>query len=116
MKTIKGLDRKVQQTFGEDDSLPKEVQEQAPKLRVLLMNQVGNTTGKNGEESIELMHIGLKIRSNFKADKSTGADEVDLEDSEFKKLYEVCDKMGGVKWPALFHGQVMEALEEAKKS
>lgn len=116
MKTIKGLDRRVLQTFGEDETLPKEIQEQAPKLRMLLLNQIGNSKGKDGAESIELMHIGIKIRSNFKADKSTATDEVDLEDGEFKKLYEACDKMTGVSWPSLFHGQVMEALEEAKKS
>jgi hypothetical protein len=116
MKTIKGLDRKIQQTFGEDNELPAEIQNQAPTLRRLLLNQMGNTKGRDGTDSVEILHIGMKIRSGFKADNSTAKDEVDLEDAEFKKLHEACDKMTGVQWPALFHGQVMEALEEAKKS
>lgn len=119
MKTIKGLDRKLQQTFGEDDQLPKEIQDAAPKFRAMVLKQIGNTKGRDGEESTLLWQVGMKIRSGFQVAAPEGtvraADEVDLEDAEFKLVYESCNTMKGEQWPSLFHGQVMVILNEAKE-
>lgn len=114
MKTIKGLDRRLEQTFGEDESLPKEVRENAPKFRTMILKQIGNRRPSDGAQGIELLNVGLKIRSNFKADNSKVTDEVDLEDAEFKLVYETCDKMMGEPLPALFQGQIMNFMNEAR--
>lgn len=102
MKTIKGLDEKP---TSFDDDVPPEILAQLPTYRKMLKAALGLGAAKDGENAIDLLQIGLKLRLE--------GNDVSLEDAEFKLLKERCNE-NPAQWQAHYHGQVMLKLREAE--
>lgn len=103
MKTIKDVDTKPSHF---QDDLPPEAEASMPTFRKMFKAAVGMGMAKDGENAIDLLQVGLKL-------KLDGAD-ISLEDAEFKLLKERCSA-NPAQWVTHFHGQVMLKLQEAEK-
>lgn len=102
MKTLTGLDTKPEPI---EESTPKEILETFPTYRKLLKNCIGISKAKDGDESIDLLQLGLKLKVEG---------DVSLEDAEFKMLKEKCSN-NPLNWESHYQGQVMLKLKEAEK-
>ena len=102
MKTIKNVDSKPE--HFQDDIAP-EVAATIPTYRKMFKAAVGMGLAKDGENAIDLVQLGLKLRVDG---------DINLEDAEFKLLKERCSQ-NPAQWTAHFHGQVMMKLKEAEK-
>lgn len=103
MKKINAVDERP--THFQDDITP-EVAAQIPTYRKMFKAAVGMGMAKDGENAIDLMQLGLKL-------KVDGAD-IELEDAEFKLLKERCSA-NPAQWVAHFHGQVMFKLKQSEE-
>lgn len=103
MKTIKGVDEKPEH-FQED--VPAEVIATIPTYRRMFKAAVGMGLSKGGENAIDLVQLGLKLRIEG---------DITLEDAEFKLLKERCSE-NPAQWQAHFHGLVMLKLKEAENA
>lgn len=101
MKTITAVDEKP--THFQDD-VPVDVLATLPTYRKMFKAAVGMGMAKDGENAIDLMQLGLKLKVDG---------DISLEDAEFKLLKERCSA-NPAQWAAHFHGQVMLKLKEAE--
>lgn len=76
-------------------------------FRRLLLNQIGGSVADNGEESLDLNQLGLKLRQE--------QDSVDLEDAEFRLLKKYCER-NQIRWVSHFQSQVLSLLKESESS
>lgn len=102
MKTLKNLDEKP---LSFEDDVPESVRATMPTFRKLMKAAIGMTAAKNGEESVDLFQIGLKLAVDG---------DVQLEDAEFKLLNEACEK-NPAQWIAHYQGQVIIKLRASEK-
>lgn len=103
MKTIKDVDAKP--THFQDD-LPADAAAAMPTYRKMFKAAVGMGMAKDGENAIDLMQLGLKLKVDG---------DIQLEDAEFKLLKQRCSE-NPAQWLAHFHGQVMLKLREAEEA
>lgn len=103
MKTIKGIEEKL--SLVEDVAPGADVQ--LPSYRQMFKAAVGNSLGKDGDNSIDLYQLGLKLKVEGKS--------LDLEDAEFKLLKTACET-NPAQWKAHFHAQVLIKLKDSEKT
>ena len=102
MKTLRGLDSKPQ--LLEEVTDPKALAK-VFTFRQLFKMVIGGTTAANGDESIDLTQIGLKLK---------GGGDISLEEADFKLIQK---KVEGneAKLTAMFQGQLLLKLKDAEK-
>lgn len=101
MKTLKDLDAKPEPM---QEDTPAEIIATFPTYRKLMKSAVGTTVAKSGEEAIDLVQLGLKLKIDG---------DVSIEDAEFKLLKEKCEA-NPMKWESHYHGQILLKLREAE--
>ena len=105
MKILKGLNNKPEIL---EENPTAEMTKDVPTYRRLFKMVVGNSIAKEKtEEAVDMVQVAMKLRID--------EDTIPLEDAQFKILREkVIDN--DVKLTALFQGQMIILLDEAKKS
>lgn len=102
MKTLVNIDTKPAPF---EDNVSDDILLTIPSYRKLFRAAVGLCEAKDGENALDLIQIGLKLKCEG---------DVSIEDAEFKLLKETCSK-NPCKWVANYHGQVMLKLKESEK-
>lgn len=98
MKTIKGIDDKLEK-FNPNDS---ELQSFKDYFRAAISLSIT----KAGDEAIDVFELGLKVK------RAEG--DLQLEDAEFKRLKEKVD-INPIGWPNWVHAQLVLKLKDSEK-
>lgn len=104
MKRLLGLDRRLDHF---DRSAPQHAKDDLPPLRKMFLDVLGGSPADNGEQSILMYRLGIKIAD-------APVDSLELEDAEFNLLKDKCLK-NGLRWMAHYQAQVILRLQEAEK-
>ena len=104
MIKIKGLDDRVIPILT--DGLTQEQLAQAMTYRKVFVGIISNSIAKSGEEAIELVQLGLKLKLT--------EPEVDIEDSEFKLLKKTIDENKNGILNTLLQGSALILLNKCE--
>lgn len=99
MKTLKNLDEKL--IHFDIEAKEEEIKLLPSKRRALLL-MVGSAKGKDGEDSLNILQLGFKLRV---------VGDVQLNDIEFRLLERIINE-NPLGWPGFIHGQILNYLSE----
>jgi hypothetical protein len=104
MKTIKGLEKRIQHFNEEDKVSPNEL----PTVRRMILNLLGAGKAKDGDEALAMWDLGLRIR---RAEDS----DITIEDADFKLINEKV-KENILGWSAHYHAQMLLIMRETQRA
>ena len=102
MKTLRGLDEKPQLL----EEIAEKDKDKVLSFRQLAKTVIGRCKADNGEESIDLTQVGLKLKAEG---------DVGLEDAEFKLLKAKVEK-NEAELTALFQGQLLMKIRGSENA
>ncbi len=88
--------------FVDLDSMAPEERPKCPTFRRLLKNLMGGTKAKSGEESLDMIQIGLKLKLEG---------DIEVDNNEFRILKTKAEA-NTLEWNANWQGQVLLYLKK----
>ena len=102
MKIIKGVNEKLDLFSISDEGEQKD----KASFKDMYRTVISLSLGDSGEQALEMFELGLKL-------KNTKADDIEVEDAEFKLLKDKV-QANKLQQPAHFLGQLLKKLKEAE--